>query len=182
MTARLLSLASLVALGLAPPHRAEGQSVADRWKARALQAADALARLESEMKALRARGGKRDSDEMRALQLRSTLERAFADHLDAKRQKELHRTLPGGDEIFALVLRVKRRSSLSLHYLYDGSGAPLGVRLLALPENWSVVLPGKSPAAERKLFVDPGEHGKAPPPLLVFDLDDAFGATVKDGS
>jgi len=180
MSARL-PLALLLAFSLFAPAHAAAQSVAERWRTRAGRAVGELARIDAEVKALRARGAKRDSEEVRVLELKAMLERAFADHLDAKRQKELHRTLPGGDEVFALAIRAKRRATFALNYIYDGAGALLGVRVLSLPESWSALLPGRGQGTERKLFVDPGEHGKGVPPLFAFDLDDAVSSFVKVG-
>lgn len=169
----------LAVLWLSIPSPAQGQSVAERWNSRALEAVRTLTKLDSEMKALRKQGVKRDSERFRELELAMMLERAFADHLDPKRGKELRRTLPGGDEVYALVLSGKKRGSLALNYLYESSGSPMGVRLLSLPEGWSVLIPGKGGEEERRLFVDPGVSGKGRPPLLVFELSDACASFVK---
>jgi len=172
-------LAGIAALALAAPGPAEPQSVASAWNARALRAADQLPRLEQEVKALRKSGAKRDSDEVRRRELAAMLERAFVDHLDPKLARDLHRVLPGGDEVFTLVLNAgRRKGSFALSYLYDQSGRPMGVRILQLPENWSVLLPGRGAETDRRLLVDPGVPGKGAPTTFVFDLEDATASAV----
>ncbi|HVP66168.1 MAG TPA: hypothetical protein VMT17_02780 [Anaeromyxobacteraceae bacterium] len=169
------------ALSLAWPLRGAAEPVAERWQARAARAAGALTQIEAQMAALRKQGVKRSSERFRELELAAMLERAFAEHADRKRAGELHRVLPGGDESFVLVLRPKRRTMFTISYVYDASGRSLGVRILALPENWSVLVPERSADKERRLLVDPGVPGTQVIPLFVFDLDDACSSFVKLG-
>lgn len=146
-----------------------------------MRAAAAVARIESEMAALRKQGVKRSSERYRELELAAMLERAFAEHLEPKREMDLRRALPGGDEAFVLALRPKRRVTFAISYVYDAAGQPLGARILSLPESWSVLVPDHTQEKGRRLLVDPGVPGTQAIPLFVFDLDDACASFVRLG-
>ncbi|HTP51199.1 MAG TPA: hypothetical protein VMK42_10905 [Anaeromyxobacteraceae bacterium] len=173
-----VTLVEMVLLVAAPAGGATA-SPESAWRSRAEEATARLQELDRQMKALQKSGAKKTSEEFRRLELTAILERAFADHLDSKQAKDLRRVLPGGDEVFTLALHTgKRKISFVVSYLYDGAGRPLGVRVLALPESWSVLLPGRGPEGDRRMFVDPGVPGKGAPPVLVFDLEDAARSSV----